>query len=390
MLVSESIDSVISEMIDDLNSGFGVKSATMRVLNTPENRIIAYETVKKKFQEKLNGIKQTLANDGVDYDTYIAQELEERVPLTYEQEQMLNNVRILQTAIDNWGDEKKGVVKFHKDTSRFDIIKEDYNEIDIDQDQVDENGDFVDNLSGEEGKTESDIKADNVGKKSLEQLAQKEALYIAKSLFKISNGNTVNNSLGFKQLADFPKMWKILMREIGAVKDPVEMYDKLVKAAESYVPEFKQLVYKKLQSPKNITRDAEFDAIASFWQTFSRPRIAYEQLTAFVEKEWDYENEREVITGITTEVLDASIDASNVIRKFVAQFKAESPKDNPYITKVDNIVALTNLDKLVKDFADPRNQNELNVSKAFEFANSIGIYLDDVKAIKDELKNNIE
>jgi hypothetical protein len=390
MLVSESIDSVISEMIDDLNSGFGVKSATMRVLNTPENRIIAYETVKKKFQEKLNGIKQTLANDGVDYDTYIAQELEERVPLTYEQEQMLNNVRILQTAIDNWGDEKKGVVKFHKDTSRFDIIKEDYNEIDIDQDQVDENGDFVDNLSGEEGKTESDIKADNVGKKSLEQLAQKEALYIAKSLFKISNGNTVNNSLGFKQLADFPKMWKILMREIGAVKDPVEMYDKLVKAAESYVPEFKQLVYKKLQSPKNITRDAEFDALASFWQTFSRPRIAYEQLTAFVEKEWDYENEREVITGITTEVLDASIDASNVIRKFVAQFKAESPKDNPYITKVDNIVALTNLDKLVKDFADPRNQNELNVSKAFEFANSIGIYLDDVNAIKDELKNNIE
>jgi hypothetical protein len=390
MLVSQSIDSVISEMIDDLNSGFGVKSATMRVLNTPENRVIAYETVKKKFQEKLDGIKETLANDGIDYDTYVAQEIEEREPLTYEQEQMLNNVRILQTAIDNWGDEKKGVVKFHKENSRFDIIKEDYSEIDVDQDEVDENGDFVDNLSGEEGKTESDIKADKVGKKSLEQLAQKEALYIAKSLFKITDGKTTNNSLGFKQLADFPKMWKILMREIGGVKDPVEMYDKLVKAAESYIPEFKQLVYKKLQSPRNITRDAEFDAIASFWQTFSRPRIAYMQLTAFVEKEWDYEEQREVITGVTTEVLDASIDASNVIRKFVGKFKAESPRDNAYITKVDNIVALTKLDKLVKDFADPRNSNELDVNKAFEFANSIGIYLDDVKAIKDELRKNIE
>ena len=390
MLIAESIDSIISESIDKMNNKIGIKSATLRMLNIDENRVMLYDVVNKTLQKRLNEVKQDLAVDGIDYNTYVAQEIEEREPLTHEQEQMLNNVRILQTAIDNWGNDKNGVIKFHKENSRFDVIREDYTEIDVDQDQVDENGDIVDNLSGEEGKTESDIKADKVGQKSLEQLAQKEALYIAKSLFKISNGKTVNNSLGFKQLADFPKMWKIMMREIGGVKDPAEMYTNLVKAAESYVPEFKQLVYDKLQAPANITRDAEFDALASFWQTFSRPRIAYLQLTAFVEKNYDPVERAVVIDKITTEVLDASIDASNVIRKFVAEFKAQSPRDNEYITKVDNITALTNLDKLVKDFADPRNTNELNVSKAFEFANAIGIYLDNVKEIKAELKNNIE
>ena len=486
ILVTETIDSILSEMIDDLNSGFNVKASTIKLLTDPENKAIAYETVKETLEEKLKEFKDKLGNintksfdefssiedlsanaaavitstkgdnkyifftnqvdsfanltpdtkggerikgqnyngidiiadffshkniiseDGEGTDIIIVKDLRDAQiqfdnykkggaksfdeliikqgpkfkPLTYEDEQILDNIRILQTTVDNWGDEKKGVIKYHKENSRFDIIKEDYSEVEYNE--VDENGDIVDETSIE-GSAEQLVKDGSVGKKSLEQIAQKETLYIVKSLFKVINNKTVDNKLGFKQLADFSKMWKIITREIGGVKNVEEMYKKLQDAANVYAPELKQLVNNKLPNPNNIQRAPEFDIISSFWQTFSRPRVPYMQLTAWMNEGYDPFTGQKTIDSITTEVIDASIDASNIIRNFQAEFRAQSEKDNKYISKVDNVTTLNNLKKIVDDFADPRNPLELNIKKSFQFARAIGFMFDDLDVIKKRL-----
>ena len=101
----------------------------------------------------------------------------------------------------------------------------------------------------------------------------------------------------------------------------------------------------------------------------------------------DFQSE---ITGFTMEVTDASIEPSNIIRSFQNKFKTIQPEDNQFITKVDNITMLTKLTNLVKTFEDKHNPGSLNVKKSIEFARSLGIYLDDLIVIKNELEKDSE
>lgn len=495
MLIVDSIDSVFSNMIDQLNKGFGAKAATTKALIDPDNKAIAYEEIKKIFQRKIADFKQQLGpinkvsfnsfktvadleanaaaiirhkkgdhkyiflasqvedftnlspdtksgqrikgqdyfgikivsdfyehknivsplgdkvdiivadnmrNAAIQYNNYIdadgtknfeSIEIKQEPDvkeLTYEEEQILNNIRILQTALDNWS----SVIKYHKDNSRFDIIKEDFAEEEITE--LDDEGNPVDETSVE-GSPDSIVKTGEVGKKSLDQLAQKEVLYIMKSLFKVENGKRKQNKLGFDELADFPRLWKIVTREIGTIKDINQMYNKLVEAANTHAPELKQLVEDKLANPNTLNREnispsaaaAEFSVLTSFWQTFSRPRVKYYQVTAWPERkvdEFSIDQEKGSVVGFTFDVLDASIDASNVIRKFEAKFNSATYAENKYITRVDNINSLSKLQDIVKDFGNPYSPSNLNVDKQIEFAKAIGIYFDDVAAIKEELK----
>ena len=486
-LVTESIDSALSEISDELNKGFGNKSATIRMFTDPSNREIAYDSVKEIFEERLQELKDSLGSvslnafndintidelesnaaavirsskgdhkyvflanqiedftnlqpdtkggdrikgqsyfgikivgdfyshkkiisgDGVGADVIIVKNLKDAEtqynnykkitksiqalevkqqplfkPLSYEEEDILDSIRILQITLDNW----TNTIKYHKENSSFDIINEDYTEMESDEVQIDAEGNEVDETSAENGKDSADLKDGSVGKKSLEQLAQKEVLYIVKSLFKISNGKTVNNKLGFKKPADFGRMWKILTRELVGVKDEKVMFEKLTAAANSYAPELKQLIQSKFPNPENITRESEFDILASFWQTFSRPRVPYMQLTAWMKMGYDPMTGEQFVEEITTDVIDASIDASNIIRKFQAQFKAQSLKDNPFISKIENITTLNDLRKLTDTFRDPRNPLELDMNKSFDFAKSIGFMFDDLDVIKNRLKND--
>jgi hypothetical protein len=314
--------------------------------------------------------------------------------LTSDQEDLLDNIRILQNTINNWGDEKSGVMKYHADSSRFDLIRQKFIDVDYGDEVLDENGDVIDETDVSDGKDSAGIVDKAVGKKSAEQFAGKETLYIVKSLFKMVNGKTVDNKLGFKELVDFNKIWGILLREVGGVKNREVAFNKLKEASLTYAPELKQLVEKKLPDPTKIKHTSEFDVSAAFWQDLSLSDIPYTQLTAFPVKEMlineDTGYPESTITGFTMEVTDASIEPSNVIRGFQATFKSIQPEDNPFITKVDNITMLTKLSSLVKTYEDKNNPGSLSINKSLEFARSIGIYLDSLDAIKDELKNNSE
>ena len=115
--------------------------------------------------------------------------------LTQKQENLLDNIRILQTAIDQFGDpnyvingtKPTGVIAYHINHSSFEIKKINYLSEDVvNEEEVNE--------EGVPAETAESLDPDfNNFKKSLYDLASKEVIFILKSLNKIENGKTVNN-----------------------------------------------------------------------------------------------------------------------------------------------------------------------------------------------------
>ena len=103
--------------------------------------------------------------------------------LSDEQVKLQEDVRILQTAIKNIGytkdgtiNLKKGLIKYYLENSAFDITKQKYVEVD---DELDDAMAQNDPLNSEK------VGEQKVNEKKLTELADKETLYILKSLFKI-------------------------------------------------------------------------------------------------------------------------------------------------------------------------------------------------------------
>jgi len=327
-----------------------------------------------------------------DFTELVQKEIPELIDLTNEQEDLLNNIRILETTLKNWGDLNSGFLKYYTENSRYDFVRD--TETDIEYVEYDENGEVIsDETDVNNGRDSADLFDKQVGKKSSDQLAGKETRYIVNSLFKVNKEGGKNtyvyNSLGFKELADFSKSWSILLREIGGVKNREVAFAKLVAASNDYAPELKQLVEKKLPDPTKVTTEAEFDVSASFWRDFSLSNIPYDQLTLFPVMGTD-ERGQEVIGGFSMEVTDASYEASNILRKFQNRFKALQEGENPYISKVKNVTMITELDTLVNRFENKKKPGTFDTNKAIEFLRAMGIYVDDIPAIKRELNKNIE
>jgi len=358
-----SIDSIISQIIDDTYADsvafakqqnldkVASKAGAVKLLTDERNKKVAYEMVKERLEARYKEIQDEIKS------------IQDSGELSYRLEQLEDAARILKIGLDNFVDETKGVVKYHIENSTFDIVRQKFVEIDYAEDDL---------TVAEEAQT-SERYGDKVqNEKSLQELASKETIYILKSLFKKDGENFVYNKLGFKELADFTTTWNNVTRSIGGIKDREEMYNKLKMAAKTF-PELNQLIDYKLPAPDNIKDRYEFNISAAFWQDFKKPRITYIQLTAFKEGK-NYE----------LEVTEASIETSSILRKFQNKFKADT--ENPYAIRVNNVNSL-DLQKIAKKFAR-KDTKTFDSSQSFEFAKAIGIYMDDLSIIKNELNNN--
>ena len=371
LAVSNQIDSALSQLIDEfyndrvLMEKEGVvdenykpikatRSGTIRILTDDTNKGLAYNMINTRFEENLNGFKNQLEKtDKEDFNKVAV---------------LTDKIRILETALKNWGDSKSGVIKFHIDNSTFDLVKQNYIEIETDDELTEDS----DNTAPENtGETER-YGDKTLGDKSLLQLAEKETLYILKSLFKVVNGKEVTGKFGFPELADFSKTWNIVTKVIGGEKDPVKMYNKLVESSVAF-PELKQLIANKITNPKEINTLEEFNIKAAFWQDFKKTNLRYIQLTIDNPDGNEY----------TAEVTDASIEFKNIVNKFISDFKA-SP-ETTYIKKTDDNRSILNLDKVIADFAE---DGYFKTDKAIGFANAIGIGLQDLTMLKNEYNNN--
>ena len=317
--------------------------------------------------------------------------------LTPEQEFLLDNVRILQAALDNYGDPQwdakgekpTGTIAYHLENSDFEIASTKYY---LDKEDLDENGEEIDeDKENETHDSETSFESSRAGKRSILQLASKEVVYALKSLHKVNReGEASYDRFGFKEKADFRKTWGIVSKTIGGVKDRAEAFDKL-KAESKNFPELAQLIEFKFPDPRKIKSMFEVGLSNSFFQTFARPSIKYWQFTVFPQYESvadSFGNITEVISGFESDVTESSLAVDSTIRKFEALFKSSNPGE--YIKKNDFNQAVLDVAATVSGFEDTKNRGQLDINKSMAFAAALGIKLDKLPAIESGLEERSE
>lgn len=287
--------------------------------------------------------------------------------LTEEQEIILDKIKILEKTIDNFGDPKwelkdeapKGVIAYHLKNSTYDLTKK---AVEIEE----ENDEDTENTQ----ENDTDIFSDNkTGKQSVLQLAQKEVIYVLNSIAKIENGKPVLNKLGFPEKADFKKLFNILSKTTGGIRDRQIAYDRLLEAAKIH-PEIKQLMDYKYPNPKTTNKYAVQLSFA-FFHTFSLPSVNYKQLTVFTKDQEGNDKKSFVVT-------DSSLETSSTAKKFSAYFNS-APVSSMIKKNAENTNYLV-LDAFVKEFT---KNNYFDKANAGKFLETLGIKLDPTIEVKN-------
>lgn len=344
--------------------GLNEAGAGIIIVNTIEEAQAQFDAY-AKAQEKLDKESRSYTNIELFADRTV-----NAFEVDYEQGQLLDNLRILQSMINNWDN----TIKYFAKNSAFNIMTKKVTVKMQEEDPTNE-------AQTDPSKSQTFDKTYDV---NLLDIADKEVVYILKSLFAVTRDNNGKpiyqyNKLGYKKLANYKKVWNAVVRATNSTKDPQEMYKSIVNAVATY-PELKQLIESRLPNPQlvgaqgytgNVSR--AFDITTSFWSVFSLPRVPYMQLTVFK----DANN----ITGV--EVTNAATDIGNTIRKFENTFASRL---DSYFTRrnADNKTVL-NLGAVVNAFSD--KAGNFVSGKEFEFLNAIGFNLDDIGKIKSALSN---
>ena len=318
------------------------------------------------------------------YDSFMT--FNDRAPvLNDDQAVIFNQIRILTTALNNWGtlgDLSKnvaptGTIAYHIRHSDFEIGKAKYyvaDEVDpalVNNEDVADTEDPIDIDSEteiDEGSTESlGMNPDLLdGKRSLLQLADKEVVYLLKSLHEIKSIDKkgkvtyAKNRLGFRQRANFMKTWNIISKTIGGVQDRQVAYDLLQKEAEAY-PVLQQLLDTKLPSPKGLTNSIAFSLNAAFWHTFAKPSAIYKQFTI---------KEKTDKSGFDFYVEDSSPAINSILLKFTADFKSAT---SPYVNlTTEEQAAMLDSEGLIKK----TGRDGVKVGMERTFLKALGINID--------------
>ena len=373
--LSTSMDSIISEIVNAVVSVKKSKAAVLSILKEPK----LYMAVELKLQSVLkNSIEKLESLENIEKNQNSIEALEYRI-------------KVLKAGLENYGNPKEGLVKYHIANSAYGLMKQKY-----DFTEFDEESEKLDKVESSE--RFGDVK--NLGKSILE-LADEETVYILKSLFAGTINKETNaieyefDELGFKKLADFRSTWNSTVRLIGGVQDPQDMYNKLLADSKTNA-QIKQLIENKIANPKDKTEGPgtyEYKATTSIWQTFSKSKIPFIQLTMFKEKIGETVRETDSGEIITTPVYEynavpvvASDDISKLIKKFQSKFKYNLENKYVDVIGVNNKPTL-NLQKIVDDFGI---DGKFNKDKSYDFAKAIGFDLDNIDIIKRKLIENNE
>jgi hypothetical protein len=339
------------DFIDENNKRVGII-----VVSDPKDAVIQYNNYKKGGAQKYTGVKVK----------------ETTLPiLTEEQEVLLDNIKILQMAVDNFGDPEweikkekpTGVIAYHLQNSSYDLKNKQF-----EVDELDSEGNEIDEDTAaqtKEGTIDNDLQKN---KKNILQLASKEVVYVINSLPKFEGKTIKTNKLGFREKGDFKKVSGILIKTIGGIRDRELAYKKLQEVAKIY-PEIDYLMKYKYPNPKP-TNDFAVRLGISFFKTFSVPKVEFKQLTIFKENQ---RGESEV----TYRVTNSSLEINSVIKKFIAYFNSSSK--SKLVNKTEDNNSILKLEEFVKEFKDGKGY--FNQTKILPFLKTIGVKLDETVEI---------
>jgi len=291
---------------------------------------------------------------------------------------LLNNIRILQTAVDQFGDpdfgindvKPSGMIAYHLNNSIFELRRNNY---------FTEDEDVLEDTTAEKEESQSLNPDQDSFKKSLYDLADKEVIYILKSLHQTDSGKV--NSLGFRKLADFRKTWNTISKLVGGVQSRQKMYN-ILKAESKNFPILDQLVNTKLADPSVITNGYAFDVSNSFWHTFSRPSAKFWQLSINQELITDKATGKVKPGPVNFIVTQSKVDTAKVISESKARFAISK---NKYMNNVPGMQATLNLQMVARNFLNEKG-GLIEKSKV-EFLRTLGFKLDNNTKIYEQLNS---
>ena len=364
------------------------KNVSILVVSRMSDALLQYENYKEGGAQVYKDLK-TLKRDKKD-----------QLELTQDQQFIYDNIQMLQTVLDNFGDvdydlkgeSPKGFLAYFNQNSSYDIGKSKY-ETDYAEDEIDEEDGSEESTTAkkdENDETNQLLKGKITGKKSMLELAQKEVLYIIHSLHKVNkDGSVPKNRLGFKEKADFRKVWSILYKSIGGVRNRQVAYKNLVKEAAKF-PEIAQLLNFKYPNPDTISNTYEQDISSSFWQTFSKPSPRYVQYTLFPQMgkvlNMITGQEEDVVTSYESDVTDSSLATFGTVKKFESNFKGSL--GTKYILKNLDNQSVLNIQGVIEDFSN-KTGDELDLKEVFGFLETLGIKLDNTEVVQKQLNDNL-
>ena len=351
LVVSDSIDSIMSDILQDERNLGGVSL----IFENEAAKNYLYLAVKNEFKQIINSIQEKIAGQP-----------EEAV------QKELNDIRILQTAVDNWD----GVLKFHKKKSVLLDFKQKVSDqiaVDIDSNKDEEAQKTTDSelekseaqLQEEYGKNVFESKGNE---RSTREIATAETMYLIGSLHAYDrNGKRIQNRFGVDKLADPNKTWGIVLNAIEGAVDDQEMYSKLLAASKVH-PELKELANLLGDPSEQVTSDSagKVKLWTKFYRDFSLSRIPIYNLKADVniEGEIKFQEIQPNFSAVNKVMLDNYGAINN-------NYTNSNNKDGIHRTDVV---------KVLKDFKDITSREE-----AYDFLKAIGIELTNNQAVKERL-----
>jgi len=337
-LILKSLDNVLGEFIQNKVDTEGAKWSTAFYRN-PLYLLDFYKYAGSKFAEQAKLIDQQLLTEK---DPNKIKELESQYEL-------------ISRALEQWtpskdvisGKEKKGTVYFHKQYSELLNFKDQI----IDEaliNKATEKEDVVDYKLFDKAGNEL----------STEEYASEEIIFLVKSL--LDSEGTVD-TLGFRNAADFKKIWFNLNNTLKDELDFPTMIDKL-REASNKIPEFSDLI--KRLGNLDTSNSLEYRNQTRFWDAFNKANIKLISMNIDTNNE-----ETKLIMGST------SSRRRNVVTNLNNDFK--TTKENPFIKQNEDGVNYLDKESVVEKFKNPTSEGfTLNPSKKIEFLNAIGIPLE--------------
>ena len=359
------IDTVMALTFQNYNKQFSTSSGALKILGNEQQKILLYKGIKAKLEVNRDNLEQQLTS---------LQEANEETknPDLLREVLLKDRVELLNKMVDNFGDvelsldrnQKKGVVAFHLEKSRFSVLKEQYLQ-DIDD------ASSVPLFTTKEGNAIS-----------AKELTSQETMLFLTGIFKQERneqGDIVRqrDEFGLPILEESSMVWNKLARVLQGSFDPIDIYNRLVEEQDNYL-EFGEIMTMLPDPSKNYKNGVEFDTETNFWQDFKKPQIPHIQLT--VNKTILQERKREGDKLIPEEsmyesrVSRANFNLYKILRDWKTNFAIASRSTNPYIIKdTKGITNRLDLSKVVKEFS---YKGKFIPSKSVEFLNALGIALD--------------
>jgi hypothetical protein len=311
--------------------------------------------------------------------------------LTNEQIDILNELRIVEKTLSNWGDGERGVIAYHLNNTRYQFLNQDkFDNTFNTEDLTDEEGNELDITDPETGKDSEDFADRKVGKKSVWDTAHPELKYIISSLHTIDKetGKPITGLLGYKKLADSHYVWAQLLKRLENKSTDQEMYDELLSMHKEFkanpekypFPEIEQLLLKIPSPEESAKNSASFDTFSALFHTFNKFKAPYLQVL----------HEETTSETYETKVVMSTMQDAVIVTRWQNAFQVQQPKtieDKEIVFINEENKRQLNLDNVIKIFGLSNDKTQLEKKDRPLFLRSIGINMDNISVINSELIN---